>query len=284
MLISINKINIGSRIRQEYGDIQELADSIREHGLLHPIVVDSNYNLVAGGRRLLACERNKMKEIDVKMLGELSKREIKILELEENIKRKDFTEIEKSRALTKLAELKAEELREKSEMEFRSDSEQNENENAENNNVVDGFRPANISEREIVKTIDIPRSTLRDAKQHVEAVGKYPELGDLPKYKAIETAKKMDNDENIVAINFNKDENYNQYLSKCKKTALAYNKSLYSLLNLDTSETALQEWNELLDELLICGYVEMVEELIPKLVKIQRFLKEAKARGNTNTR
>jgi len=52
-MLQISKVKIGKRIRSEYGDMQDLAKSIREHGLLHPIVVDSQYNLDAGGRRLL---------------------------------------------------------------------------------------------------------------------------------------------------------------------------------------------------------------------------------------
>lgn len=62
-----------------------LVESIKEHGLFQPIVVDEQYNLIAGGRRLLACERVGMKEIEIKMLSDLSERDKKAIELEENI-------------------------------------------------------------------------------------------------------------------------------------------------------------------------------------------------------
>ena len=48
MNVSISKITIGGRLRQEMGDINGLAQSIKDNGLLHPIVIDASYNLVAG--------------------------------------------------------------------------------------------------------------------------------------------------------------------------------------------------------------------------------------------
>ena len=51
MILKISNVKIGQRIRDEFGDMGALAESIKEHGLLHPIVVDSDYNLIpaAGG-------------------------------------------------------------------------------------------------------------------------------------------------------------------------------------------------------------------------------------------
>ena len=95
MILKIKDVKIGQRVRDEYGDMQALAESIQEHGLLHPIVVDSDYNLIAGCRRLLACERIGKKEIEAKVLEDISEKELRVLELEENIRRKDLTELEK---------------------------------------------------------------------------------------------------------------------------------------------------------------------------------------------
>ena len=106
MILKISEIKIGQRVRDEYGDMEELAKSIQEHGLLHPIVVDSDHNLIAGCRRLLACERIGMKEIETKVLEDISEKELRVLELEENIRRKDLTELEKSKNLVELAEIK----------------------------------------------------------------------------------------------------------------------------------------------------------------------------------
>ena len=50
------------------GDLTSLKDSIAELGLLQPIVVDENNNLIAGERRLRACKELKMKDILVNIV------------------------------------------------------------------------------------------------------------------------------------------------------------------------------------------------------------------------
>lgn len=80
MILKIIDVKIGQRIRDDFGDMEALAESIREHGLLHPIVVDSEYNLIAGCRRLLACERIGLKEIEAKVLEVVSEKELRIPE------------------------------------------------------------------------------------------------------------------------------------------------------------------------------------------------------------
>ena len=78
------------------GDITELAASIFRFGLLHPIVVDVDGNLVAGARRLKACQSIGWTEIEALSLGELTSDELRLIELEENLKRKDLTSLERS--------------------------------------------------------------------------------------------------------------------------------------------------------------------------------------------
>jgi ParB family chromosome partitioning protein len=48
-------IHIGKRHRSEMGNVEALAASIEDIGLLHPITVDGENNLLAGARRLAAC-------------------------------------------------------------------------------------------------------------------------------------------------------------------------------------------------------------------------------------
>jgi N6-adenosine-specific RNA methylase IME4 len=52
--LSISAIRVGRRHRKHLGDLQELAASIAEIGLLHPIVVTPDKKLIAGERRLRA--------------------------------------------------------------------------------------------------------------------------------------------------------------------------------------------------------------------------------------
>jgi ParB-like chromosome segregation protein Spo0J/DNA modification methylase len=94
--IPLSGVVIGDRIRTELGDIDELADSIKRHGLLHPIVVDADYNLIAGGRRFsayaqLAKSDPEYAHIPFVYFGSLPPAERKLLEIEENVKRKSMT-------------------------------------------------------------------------------------------------------------------------------------------------------------------------------------------------
>jgi ParB family chromosome partitioning protein len=56
-LVPIASITVGPRIRQDFGDLDALAASIAELGLLHPIVIDKHHKLLAGERRLRAAQK-----------------------------------------------------------------------------------------------------------------------------------------------------------------------------------------------------------------------------------
>jgi ParB/RepB/Spo0J family partition protein len=88
------------RARKDLGDIDSLAASIEAVGLLQPIVVDKNYRLVAGQRRLEALKRLNCDEARVVVVDGLDDA-IQALKAErdENTCRKDFT-LEEARGLT----------------------------------------------------------------------------------------------------------------------------------------------------------------------------------------
>ena len=56
MQIKINQIVIKDRFRNDYGDMQGLADSIADIGQLQPIGIDANYRLIFGERRIKALQ------------------------------------------------------------------------------------------------------------------------------------------------------------------------------------------------------------------------------------
>lgn len=56
-IVDISSITVGERIRKEFGDIDALAASIDELGLLHPIIIDKHHKLLAGERRLRAAKK-----------------------------------------------------------------------------------------------------------------------------------------------------------------------------------------------------------------------------------
>ena len=53
--VPINSIIVGARHRKDLGDLDVLANSIAEQGLLQPIGITERYELVFGDRRLRAC-------------------------------------------------------------------------------------------------------------------------------------------------------------------------------------------------------------------------------------
>lgn len=80
-------IKIGKRFRRDLGDLTSLKKSIKEVGLLHPIVIDSDGNLIAGERRLQAC-----KELDIEPPFTIINITNPIqAEFDENRERVDFT-------------------------------------------------------------------------------------------------------------------------------------------------------------------------------------------------
>ena len=91
-LLALSKIKVSKdRQRKKLEKIDELADSIKRSGLLHPIVITRKNELVAGRRRHAAFKALKLKEIPVHYLDELNSYEVRAIELEENIKRIDLT-------------------------------------------------------------------------------------------------------------------------------------------------------------------------------------------------
>ena len=94
MLVPIGDITVKKRIRKENSSIEELADSMRTYGLLNPIVIDTDYVLIAGFRRLQAAKKLGWKNIPVSIVQAEGKIKHMELELEENVRRCDNTEQE----------------------------------------------------------------------------------------------------------------------------------------------------------------------------------------------
>lgn len=88
-------------------DIVELAESIREMGLLHPPVVTkilgtSQYEIVAGERRVMACRHLGKKQIQVVVRARPSLEEIAHLALIENVQRVDLNALEIAKSIKTL--------------------------------------------------------------------------------------------------------------------------------------------------------------------------------------
>lgn len=88
----IDEIVVGDRVRQDVGELTLLKQSIKRVGLINPIVINENNELLAGYRRLQACKEIGMEEIEVKVVRMEDDRLRELdWEYHENIGRKDLT-------------------------------------------------------------------------------------------------------------------------------------------------------------------------------------------------
>jgi len=81
------------RYRQDIQNLKELAESLKKHSQLVPIIVTREFELVAGGRRLAACLMENI-EISYVFKDVASDLELREIEFEENRQRCDFTPAE----------------------------------------------------------------------------------------------------------------------------------------------------------------------------------------------
>lgn len=113
MLIDIDKIVVGDRIRRDFGDIQELADDIRENGLINPPTINKEYVLLAGERRLRACRLLGWTQIEVHMLDTRDEVHDLAVEMSENNLRRNFTGSELAAGIRRQMELETAKAKER---------------------------------------------------------------------------------------------------------------------------------------------------------------------------
>ena len=92
--IPIKDIIVQDRAREDLGSLTSLKKSIQKTGLINPITVavtDEGYKLLAGGRRLAAVKELGWDKIPAVVLNQNDEMEHKIIELHENLLRKNFS-------------------------------------------------------------------------------------------------------------------------------------------------------------------------------------------------
>lgn len=86
--------------RQDFDQsaLNELVDSIRQHGVLQPILVrpaGDGYQLIAGERRLISAKKAGLRQVPCRVLN-LTDQQVSEVALEENLKRQDLNVLEKA--------------------------------------------------------------------------------------------------------------------------------------------------------------------------------------------
>nr|WP_152802912.1 ParB/RepB/Spo0J family partition protein [Alkalibaculum sporogenes] len=95
-----------SQPRKEFNQekLQELSDSIAQHGIIQPIIVskiENGFQIIAGERRWRAAMKAGMKTIPV-VIKEISDKEVMEIALIENLQREDLNDIEEAIAYKQL--------------------------------------------------------------------------------------------------------------------------------------------------------------------------------------
>jgi len=106
--VKLDKIKVEekNRIRSVSGkNVIKLKESIEKIGLIHPIIINHDYRLIAGFRRISAIKELGYKTIPAIIKNGLSKLEELDIEIEENWRRKSLTSYEMDLALARRKEL-----------------------------------------------------------------------------------------------------------------------------------------------------------------------------------
>lgn len=105
--IDINNIKPNeNQPRKSFDDekLQELANSIKEHGLIQPVILrqaEKGYEIVAGERRWRACRKAGLKEIPC-MIKDLTDEQNMLVAIIENMQREDLNPIEEAEGLNQM--------------------------------------------------------------------------------------------------------------------------------------------------------------------------------------
>ena len=109
-----DEVVVDGRIRKDCGNLDELADDIRENGLINPPTVyydleDEKYHLIAGERRLRACKKiSSMRKIPVLVITDPIGEEQRLrMEISENEMRQGFSMSERVDYARRLARIEA---------------------------------------------------------------------------------------------------------------------------------------------------------------------------------
>lgn len=94
------------RVQFDADELEELAASIREHGIIQPLIVSpgkNGYTLIAGERRLQAAKKAGLKTVPV-IVRQASDRQLLELALIENVQRADLGPLEEAEAYQHLVQ------------------------------------------------------------------------------------------------------------------------------------------------------------------------------------
>lgn len=105
LVLPLSVIKLGDNVRSTLGDLTELIESIRAHGILQPLVVAKTgrgLELIAGFRRYHAAKGAGLVDVPVRVIG-VNESQIVVLRLVENVVREDLSGHDEIMAVAKLS-------------------------------------------------------------------------------------------------------------------------------------------------------------------------------------
>jgi ParB family transcriptional regulator, chromosome partitioning protein len=106
MTKKIDEISIGKRIRKDLGNLDPLMESLRLHGLMNPVLINYDNELIAGHRRLESARKLGWQSIEVRIVDASDEIVMMELEIEENLHRRNLAADELADAYNRLERLK----------------------------------------------------------------------------------------------------------------------------------------------------------------------------------
>jgi len=106
MQIRVDEIKVKHRIRKDLGDLSQLIESIRTHGLMNPIVINEKRELIAGERRLESVKALGWKTVDVHIIHTPSGINKIQMEIDENLYRRPLSTSELAEGFQKIDKLR----------------------------------------------------------------------------------------------------------------------------------------------------------------------------------
>jgi ParB family transcriptional regulator, chromosome partitioning protein len=106
MQINVNDVVIKHRIRVNLGNLTQLMESMRRHGLMNPILITQNKELIAGNRRLESAKRLGWTTIEARIIDSLDEADKVEMEIDENLHRRSLSPDELADGYARLTRLK----------------------------------------------------------------------------------------------------------------------------------------------------------------------------------
>ncbi len=106
MQVMIKDVIVKRRIRVNLGNLNQLAESLRNHGQMNPIVITPKNELIAGHRRLEAAKKLGWQTIEAKIVGNISEADKIEMEIDENLQRRPLSPDELADGYSRLDRLR----------------------------------------------------------------------------------------------------------------------------------------------------------------------------------